>query len=211
LNARPRVDALLFDLGGVLIDIDWRRVFQAWASAAQVPAEEVAARFAFDAQYEAHERGAIGAGEYCAHLRAVLGVRLGDAELLAGWNRLFVGEVPGMQALLERLARSSPLYAFSNTNRAHVAHWKPRYRALLAPFAAIYCSCEIGARKPDVEAFRDVATRIGVPPARLAFFDDHAVNVAGARNAGLLAYEVHSVADVREALRRLGVPSGEAG
>lgn len=205
------VEALLFDLGGVLIDIDWRRVFQAWANAARVPASEIGARFAFDAQYEAHERGTIGPDEYCAHLRSALGLSLADQELLAGWNRLFVGEVPGMQALLERLALERPLYAFSNTNRAHVAHWAPRYRELLAPFSAVYCSCDLGARKPDTAAFLEVAKRIGVQPQRIAFFDDHALNVAGARNAGLLAEEAHSAAGVREVLRRLGVRLDGAG
>jgi FMN phosphatase YigB (HAD superfamily) len=62
-----------------------------------------------------------------------------------------------------------------------------------------------------VRAFREVADRIGVAPERIGFFDDHAVNVAGARDAGLLAHEVHSAADVREALRRLGVRLDEAG
>jgi putative hydrolase of the HAD superfamily len=211
LSPRPSVDALLFDLGGVVIDIDWRRVFQAWAEAAQVPASRIAARFAFDAQYEAHERGTIDAAGYCAHLRGALGVALADEALLAGWNRLFVAPVPGMQTLLERLAGSYPLYAFSNTNRAHVAYWEPRYRGVLAPFRAVYCSCEIGARKPDAAAFQEVAQRIGAAPGRIGFFDDHPANVAGARNAGFLAEEVHSAADVREALRGLGAPLEEAG
>jgi putative hydrolase of the HAD superfamily len=205
------VDALLFDLGGVVIDVDWRRVFEAWARGARVAAADIATRFAFDDRYEAHERGEIGPEEYCAHLRGALGVALDDDALLAGWNCLFVGPVPGMTQLLERLARSYPLYAFSNTNRAHVAHWRPRYRDLLEPFSAVYYSCEIGARKPDAAAFLAVATRIGVAPARIAFFDDHAGNVEGAHEAGLLAHEVHSADDVREALRRSGIPAEGAG
>ena len=205
------VDALLFDLGGVVIDVEWRRVFQAWADAARVPLERIATRFAFDEPYEAHERGDIGPDEYCAHLRDALGVALGDDELLAGWNSLFVGPVPGVTALLDRLARSYPLYAFSNTNRAHVAHWRPRYGELLQPFAAVYCSCDIGARKPDAAAFLEVAKRIDVAAERIGFFDDTEVNVSGARQAGLLARQVHSATDIRQALREFGVRLDEPG
>jgi putative hydrolase of the HAD superfamily len=211
LSGDRGVGALLFDLGGVVIGVDWRRVFAAWAHGAGVAAAGIAARFAFDDRYEAHERGEIGPDEYCAHLRGALGVALDDDALLAGWNCLFVGPVPGMAELLERLARSVPLYAFSNTNRAHLAHWQPRYRELLEPFSAVYCSCEIGARKPDAAAFLEVANRIGVAPQDLLFFDDAEVNVLGARAAGLLAAEVHGAADVRQALRSAGVRVDDAG
>lgn len=205
------VDALLFDLGGVVIDIDWRRVFHAWADAARIPADAIAGRFSFDEPYEAHERGEIGPDEYWPHLRSALGVALADSELLAGWNRLFVAPVPGMRVLLERLAQSYPLYAFSNTNQAHVAFWRPRYGDLLAPFSAVYCSCDIGARKPDPAAFLEVAKRIGIAPEKIGFFDDHPANVQGAREAGLLAQEVHSAANVRAALQRFGVRLDEVG
>jgi glucose-1-phosphatase len=204
LSTNRAVEALLFDLGGVVIDIDWQRVFQAWAQAARAPAAEIAARFAFDERYEAHERGEIGPGEYCAHLRSALGVSIADDELLAGWNRLFVGLVPGIEGLLRRLAKSYPLYVFSNTNRTHIAHWGPRFGDLLTAFAGVYCSCELGARKPEAAAFLEVAKRIGRTPERMVFFDDGALNVEGARKAGLMAFEVHSAADVRGALRTLG-------
>jgi len=60
LSGSRVVEALLFDLGGVVIDVDWRRVFDVWANGARVPAAEIAARFLFDERYEAHERGEIG-------------------------------------------------------------------------------------------------------------------------------------------------------
>jgi len=211
LSPSRALDALLFDLGGVVIGVDWGRVFQAWARAGQVPATQIAARFAFDERYEAHERGEIGAADYCAHLRSALGVALADDDLLAGWNCLFVGAVPAMPALLERLARVLPLYALSNTNRAHLDYWQPRYGGLLEPFSAVYCSCELGVRKPDAAAFGEVAKRIGVAPERILFFDDTEANVLGARQAGLPAAEVHSAADVREALGRFGICVEEAG
>jgi putative hydrolase of the HAD superfamily len=200
-----RVDALLFDLGGVVIEIDFGRAVQAWADAACVSRSRIAERFSLDAGYEAHERGEIGAHEYCTHLRSTLGVTLADENLLSGWNQIFVGAIPGAEVLLESLARSFPLYAFSNTNVAHRAFWQARYASLLQPFSQIFCSCDLGARKPSAAAFLEVSRRIGVAPGRIAFFDDHAQNVRGAREAGLLAHEVHSVGDIRAALQHEGI------
>jgi len=199
------VDALLFDLGGVVIEIDFGRAVQAWADAAQAPAARIAECFSLDAGYEAHERGEISAQAYCTHLRATLGVTLADEILLSGWNQIFVGEIPGVGALLECLAASFPLHAFSNTNVAHRAFWQAHYAKLLQPFSQIFCSCDLGTRKPSPDAFLDVSRRIGIAPGRIVFFDDQPQNVRGAREAGLLAHEVHSAGDIRAALQHEGI------
>ena len=193
-------DVLLFDLGGVIVEIDFGRAFAAWGAAAGVPAARIAARFRFDAAYAAHERGEIGAAEYFASLRRLLAIALTDAQFLAGWNAIIVGEIPGVRGLLVGAARRWPLHLFSNTGEAHRRHWVPRYRDLLRPFGRRFLSCEIGLRKPDPEAFAHVACRIGVPPDRIAFFDDTVQNVDGARAAGLRAFHVHSPRDVAAAL-----------
>jgi FMN phosphatase YigB (HAD superfamily) len=65
-----KVDALVFDLGGVLIDIDLRRAFRAWAAAAGIPADAIAARFAVDEACCAHERGEIDPQRSRAGLQA---------------------------------------------------------------------------------------------------------------------------------------------
>jgi glucose-1-phosphatase len=193
-------DAWLFDLGGVLLEIDWQRAFTAWAAAAGMPPEAVAARFTFDENYAAHERGEIGAAEYFASLRRSLGIELSDAQFLAGWNAIIVREIPGVRALLGAAAGRRPLYLFSNTGQTHRAHWQPQYRELLRPFSEVFLSCEIGLRKPDPEAFAFVVGRIGVPAERILFLDDTAENVAGARAAGLRAFQVHSPAELAAAL-----------
>ena len=199
------VEALLFDLGGVVIQIDFARAVRHWADAVGIPAQQVAARFSLDAGYEAHERGELNPAAYCTHLRKTLGVDLADEHLLSGWNEIFVGEMPGVASLLPALARALPLYVFSNTNTAHQQFWQVRYASLLEPFSAIFCSCDLGLRKPSPGAFLEVSKRIGIAPARTVFFDDSPANVQGAREAGLRAHEVHSDADIRAALLREGV------
>jgi putative hydrolase of the HAD superfamily len=203
--ATAGADALLFDLGGVVIQIDFDHAIRAWAEAGGVPASQVHARFSLDAGYEAHERGEIEPAAYCVHLRQTLGLALADEHLLSGWNQIFAGEMPEVGALLAKLAQSLPLYAFSNTNAAHRTFWQVRYASILEPFSQIFCSCDLGTRKPSPAAFLEVAGRIEIAPGRIVFFDDHPDNVRGAREAGLRAHEVHSAEDIRAALRLEGV------
>ena len=191
------VEALVFDLGGVLIDVDFGRAFAAWSSAADVPAATIAARFSVDEPYCAHERGEIEERAYFAHLRRTLAIELPDEDLRAGWHAIIGQPLPGIDAVVRELAQRFPLYVFSNTNTTHVAHFTPRLRPLFAHFRHVFTSCELGRRKPEPEAFARLASRIGVPASQLAFFDDVAENVAGARNAGLQAFRVASAAEVR--------------
>jgi len=190
------VEAIVFDMGGVLVDIDLRRAFAAWGAVAGVPASDIAQRFSVDDACCAHERGEIDDAAYFAHLRRTLGIALADEAMLAGWNAIIGEPMPGIEALIPRLAAERPLYVFSNTNPAHIAHFTPRFAALLSHFRRTFTSCELGRRKPEPEAFARLASEIGAPPSRLAFFDDVEENVAGARRAGLQAYRVRSAAEI---------------
>lgn len=194
-------DALLLDMGGVVLEIDFGRVFARWAEIAGADAAQVGRRFTHDAAYRAHERGEIGAPAYFESLRGSLGLDLDDAAFEDGWQRIFVAEIAPTVALLRRLREHVPLYLFSNTNRLHHACWASRYRDALAPFRRHFVSSEMGLRKPEREAFAYVAREMGVAPARILFFDDTPENVEGARAAGLQAVHVTSPADVERAVR----------
>lgn len=194
------VDALVFDFGGVIVDIDFGRALSAWARNAKVPPNALAPRFSFDAHYQAHERGEIDGDEYFASLRNSLGLTLSDEQLLAGWNAIFGEPLPDIDKLLRTLAPILPLYLLSNTNPMHRAFWTARYHEVLTPFSALFCSCELGVRKPSPDAFLRIADLIGTPPARIGFFDDLVENVDGARAAGLIAFQVSSTPDVVRAL-----------
>jgi FMN phosphatase YigB (HAD superfamily) len=197
---RHRCEAAVLDLGGVLVEIDFRRAFAVWARAAGVPAEALAEKFSFDAAYCAHERGEISEAKYFSMLRTNLGIDISDDSFLAGWNAIFGGPMPGAERALRELARRMPLYVFSNTNPAHVAYFGPRYRELLSPVTKVVTSCDIGRRKPEPEAFRRMTAIIGIAPSRLAFFDDLEENVAGARAAGLQARRVARPQEILDAL-----------
>ena len=188
-------DALLFDLGRVVLDIDFKKTLACWADHADCDPAHLAGRFTSrDETYQRHERGEISEAEFFAALRGLLGIGISDAQFLEGWNAIFAGEMPGIAPLLQRAARHLPLYAFSNTNGAHVEH-----------FREVFLSSSIGLRKPDGEAYDHVVKAIGVPAERIVFFDDLAENIEGARARGLIAVRVRSPDDVAEALAALGI------
>jgi FMN phosphatase YigB (HAD superfamily) len=199
-------DALLFDLGRVVLDIDFSKVVACWAGHAGCEPAHLAGRFSWrDEFYQRHEKGEISDAEFFAALRAALGVELSDAQFLDGWNKIFAGEIPGIAQLLARAAQRLPLYAFSNTNGAHVEHFSQAYAGVLGHFREIFLSSAIGLRKPDAEAYDHVVKAIGVPAGRIVFFDDLADNIEGARDSGLIAVHVTSPDDVARALDALGI------
>ena len=203
--APDNADALLFDLGRVVLDVDFTGVLASWAGHAGCEPSDIAARFAPDETYFHHERGTITDAAFFDSLRTSLGIAISDEQFLEGWNAIFVGEMDGIAALLARASQHLPLYAFSNTNRPHVETFTRMYPDVLGHFREIYISSTMGMRKPEAEAFDHVVNGIGVPASRIIFFDDLAENIQGARARGLKAVHVRSVSDVADALAALGI------
>jgi glucose-1-phosphatase len=202
-----RVDALLFDLGRVIFELDTARVYARWAEFAAIPVADIEGRYQArvvgSEAFHRHERGELSDGEFFDHLRDALELDLTDHQLRDGWNQIFVGEMPGIRRILSLAQKKSPLYVFSNTNSAHQAYWSVRFADLLARFRKIYVSHEIGARKPELVAFQGVVADMGVAPQRILFFDDMAANIAGARASGLRAVQVIAPTDIERALSDL--------
>ena len=201
--APSSVDVLLFDLGRVVLDISFDSVMANWAGHAGCAPADLARRFVVNDSFKHHEIGRIDDAAFFAGLRQSLG--LTDAQFLEGWNAIFTGEMPGIAPLLAGAAQCLPLYAFSNTNPAHVAHFSQAYAGVLSHFREIFLSSSIGLRKPDAEAYDHVVRAIGVPASRILFFDDSAANIEGARARGLCAIHVTSRDDVARALTALEI------
>jgi len=198
-------DILLFDIGRVVLDIDFGKVMTVWADHAGCAPADLTGRFVVDDSFKHHEIGRIDDAAFFANLRTSLGIGITDDQFLDGWNAIFTGEMPGIAPLLANAAKRMPLYAFSNTNPAHVAHFSRAYAEVLGHFREIFLSSSIGLRKPDAAAYDHVVKAIGVPASRILFFDDTTVNVEGARSRGLAAVHVTSMDDVAKALTALGI------
>jgi HAD superfamily hydrolase (TIGR01509 family) len=204
MTPRP-ADALLFDLGRVVIDIDFARAIACWAGHARCDPRVIEERFRRDVSHRRHEVGEIDSKEYFAGLQAACAIDISYDQFLEGWNAIFIGEMPGMADLLARAARQLPLYAFTNTNLDHELVWSQRFAPILTNFTEVFVSWKIRLRKPDAAAYDHVVKAIGVPAERVVFFDDGLENVEGARARGLQAVHVRSSADVADALVALGL------
>lgn len=204
-NQDAKIEALLFDLGGVIIDIDFERVWSRWARDASCPVEGIRRRIGRDETYLRYECGQIPLEAFFAYMRGVMNVALTDEQLLTGWNEIFVGEMPGIAKVLAELEPRLPLYAFSNTNRAHEEVWSVRFADMLSRFQKVFVSSTIGLRKPDRASFDHVVGEMGVSASSILFFDDTLENIEGARAAGLHAAHTRSTADIVAALGRYGV------
>ena len=99
---------------GSVIEIDFDRVFSHLAQSSNQSPEIIKSRFAFDFNYERHERGEIDASAYFASLRKSMGINISDEEFTAGWNSLYVGEMPGVSTLLSKVGKKLPIYAFTH-------------------------------------------------------------------------------------------------
>jgi len=198
-------DALLFDLGRVVIDIDFARAIACWAAHAGCDPRLIEERFRRDVSYQRHEVGEIDTKAFFAGLQTACAIDISHDQFLEGWNAIFVGEVPGMAELLARAARQLPLYAFTNSNPDHQVVCSQRFAPILANFKEIFVSSTMRLRKPDAAAYDHVVKAIGVPAERIVFFDDAIANVEGARARGLQAVHVRSTADVADALTALGL------
>jgi glucose-1-phosphatase len=201
--SKDSVKVLLFDLGNVIINVDFARAINVWSGYAEVSPDVLQSRFKFDVSYERHERNEITGAAYFASLRELLNINLTDAQLEEGWNAIYGGEVPGIQPLLKRAKQDFPLYAFSNTNPTHLAYALQHYAEVLNLFEKVYTSCELKKRKPTREAFEAVIKEMGVNANEILFFDDLLENVKGARTAGLQAVHVQTVEDTKKALESL--------
>jgi len=201
MSLKPQI--LLFDLGGVVIDIDFDRALKHWQPMSSLSPEELRAAFRFDEPFQQHERGAIAAGAYFAHLRSALQLQADDAGIEAGWNTIFVGEIAETLSMIQAARAHTPCCAFTNTNASHQAAWSAMYPAVVQAFDRIFSSHEIGHRKPDRRAFEHIGQALGVPLGSIMFFDDLPANVEGAAAAGLRAVHVRSPEDVHKALQAI--------
>lgn len=200
--ARPR--ALALDIGNVLLDFDFDRVLRAVAPLGAATPPEILHYFRTTDLADAFERGRVEPPAFHRRVSADLGLQVDFASFRDLWNGIFTPR-PGMFRLARRLARSLPVYAASNTNRLHLDHLLETYD-VFASFRGVVASCDLGLRKPEKAFYEALAGRAGCDPAALLFVDDLAVNVEGARRAGLSALRFAGVRALEESLRALGLP-----
>lgn len=194
------LEAVIFDLGMVLVEIDFQRSFATWAAHAGVDAGDLSSRYATDEAYERHERGELEGLAYLESVGRQLGIDLTPAQWTGGWVDLLLEPVRGIEAVIDALQPTLKRAVFSNTNATHAAVFGARYGELLARFDRVFLSHELGMRKPERRAFERVAAELGVAPRRILFLDDNEANLAGAQTVGMRTVRVRSIEDTKQGL-----------
>jgi glucose-1-phosphatase len=196
------VDLVLFDLGGVLIEVPGVQVMLELTGIASE--EELWRRWLTCRWVRSFESGGCSAAEFAAGVVADWQLGLSPAAFLAGFGDWPAGPLPGAAELVTQTRASVATGCFSNTNalhwHGHIAGWP-----LTGLFDHRFLSFELGAVKPDTAAFAQVAKRLQVPAGRVLFIDDNAVNVAGAAAAGFQAACAAGVAEARQRLTEAAV------
>ena len=203
--SEPRnIEGLLFDLGGVLIEINFEHALQAWNQWTLLSIEEIRRRFKMDEPYESHERGEISASEYFSHVRNELELQASDSEIVLGWNAIFLNEIVETVNYIRAAKDELPCYAFTNSNPTHQIYWMSAFPRVVESFDQIFVSSELGVRKPDRKAFEAIAEATGISLDAMLFFDDTEENAKGAQAAGMHAIHVKGHTDVKQALSNIG-------
>ena len=183
---------LLFDFGGVLVDLDRARCVNAFAQIG-LRVEEYLGSYRQSGPFSQIERGELSVHEFCDEIRRITGRdQTADEDIVRAWEAFLPGVPAERLEMLLKIKQHYSLNLLSNTN---MIHWRQaereffNYKGLGVKdfFDRIFLSCEEGLEKPAPELFQRVIHRLGVPAGEILFFDDSEVNCEAARHCGMQA------------------------
>lgn len=197
--------AIIFDLGKVVFDLSFDRVFQYWADVSGKKFTDIKSKFQFDYILDQFEKDEISATQFRQQIFKRLDLRLSDDEFDKGWCDLYLDTYVGINDLLAGLKQNYKLVALTNTNIIHSKVWQAKYTNTLKYFEKIFSSHEIGERKPEAKAFQIVIDYLQMEPQQIAFLDDNIENIKGAEVLGIKTILVTSFEQMKGEFRKVGI------
>ena len=199
------VSAIVFDLGGVLIDLDAERSIRAFREI--LGYERITELLDLSHQkgiYGDMEAGLITADEFRTEVLKESRPGCVPADVDRAMVGLLVGMDPAKVSLLHSLAEKYPIYCLSNNNEISTALMHGIYDEVGLDWKRVFrkefLSCRMKMMKPDREIFDAAAAEIGLPPAEILFVDDSRRNVDGALAAGWQAVLYRQGTDLGECI-----------
>lgn len=195
--------AVVFDIGGVLVDWNPRHLYRKLLSPEQM--DDFLSNVCTLAWHSAHDRG-IPMTTTAAELKHQHPQYsdLIDAWRLR-WSEMFGGPITGTVALLEELVGSStPVHGLTNWPAEKFGEARDMF-PFLAHLEPTVVSGEVGVAKPDPVVFDILIERTGLNPARTLYIDDAPANVQSAADHGFIAHRFTSSAELAGTLRHFGV------
>jgi HAD superfamily hydrolase (TIGR01509 family) len=194
-----RPDLIIFDLGHVLVDFDFKKVIRNLQRYSPYSEKEIRYYFSHTPLWDRFERGQLTPAEFYQALQKDLklkGLTFEQFEPL--WNRIF-WEKPDTVSILQRLRGRYRLAMLSNVNVMHWEHVR-RHHAFMHWFDYPVASYAVGYRKPDLAIYRVTLDRAGVSPSRAVFIDDVLSHVHAARSLGIRSHQFVNAVKLRNDL-----------
>jgi putative hydrolase of the HAD superfamily len=183
---------IIFDLGGVLLNIDFNRTSQAFEAFGIPDFGRFYQQSFSNPLFAALEKGDCTPEEFYDSFRKETELALSNEQITNAWNALLLDFRDESMAYLGSLKGHYRLFLLSNTNQIHLeAFRKIHFRqyghhGFDGHFEKAWYSHELGLRKPNQECYAEVLNRHGLAPQETLFVDDTAINTEGAEKLGIL-------------------------
>lgn len=177
--------AVLFDIGNVLLKFDFNRAAAAMAERSRLPAARIRAEL--DTWQPRHETGAVTPEQFSKGVREAVGFEGTGEEFRALFCDIFTPNEP-MWEFARSLFGRVPVYLFSNISFWHET-WIFQQYPEFAGFDGGFYSWRIGAMKPDAAFYRVALETLPFAPGQIAYMDDMPLNAAGGQTAGFRCWQ----------------------
>jgi len=185
---------IIFDLGGVLLNIDYQATINAFKDFGVSNFDQLFAQASQEDLFDRIEKGKITSDKFRDELRRITGLPLTDEAIDQAWNAMLLDLPWHRLDLLDGVKAHYRTFLLSNTNAIHISVFHDYLyrtyglRNLESYFEKQYFSHEIGMHKPDREPFDLVVRENQLLPEETLFIDDSKQHLAGARAAGIRAF-----------------------
>jgi len=182
---------LIFDLGNVLYDIDFKKMNVAFES---IGIEGIDQHFTLNKSHQLFldlELGFVNEQAFYEGVRAIVNLPLTNEQIKFAWNALLIGFRKNSIEWIKLNNTKYNTFLYSNTNEIHCNHFLPQFEKEVAnyPFESLfktpYYSQKMGMRKPDPASFTYILEKEGLLPAETLFIDDNEPNIIAAASVGL--------------------------
>ena len=194
---RPKpIRNILFDLGGVLLDLDFSKSITAFKTLGWKE-QNLEVSVHADSVFLGFEVGKYSPREFRANIRPTLALSNNDLQIDDAWNAMLLGIPDERIAYLKQLSVEYQLYLLSNTNEIHINHHNSIFLEKHGyPFHDLFISTfysyELGLRKPDLAIFQKVMEKTKIKPEETLFIDDLPQNTAAAAGLGIVTLHIQA-------------------
>lgn len=187
---------IIFDLGGVILNIDPARTVAAFQEFGISDLDTRYLQLVRTGIFDDYERGEITSMQFRDGIRNTFETDVSDAQIDDAWNAMLLDLPKERLELLRKLGKTKSMVLLSNTNETHIRQFNSELYLeyglidLSGHFQKLYYSYEVGMRKPDERIFRHVLVEQGFDPTETLFIDDSLQHIEPARKVGLNTYHL---------------------